>query len=198
MEPDLGLVEKAKRGDPLAWEMLVRRYSGKVHNLCRRFTFRGDYAEDLTQEAFLRIFRHLDQFRAESGSFANWMIRITQNLLIDHYRKNRLARQSLTSGADSRQWDDQRLANLPSVKPSPHSEVESGEKKAALRNALKELPPLLRQAVILRYLKELSYREMAALLRIPDGTVKSRINRGRIELARKMVSLHPDLQSLWA
>jgi RNA polymerase sigma-70 factor (ECF subfamily) len=190
MEPDLVLVEKARRGDSLAWEALVRRHSRRLYSLCHRYAGKGDWAEDLTQEAFLRIFRHLDQFRAESGSFANWIIRITRNLLIDHYRKNRQAEQSLVAVADSEEGTDDRLENLPSVLPSPHSEVESGEEKAALRNAMKQLSPPLRQAVILRYLMELSYREMAALLRVSDGTVKSRISRGRTELARKMESLH--------
>jgi RNA polymerase sigma-70 factor (ECF subfamily) len=190
MEPDLVLVEKAKKGDPVAWEVLVRRHSRRLYSLCHRYAGKGDWAEDLTQEAFLRIFRHLDQFRAESGSFTNWIIRITQNLLIDHYRKNRYAEQSLVAIGDSEEGNDERLENLPSVQPSPHSEVESGETKMALRNALQQLSPPLRQAVTLRYLRELSYREMAVLLRVSDGTVKSRISRGRTELARKMESLH--------
>jgi RNA polymerase sigma-70 factor (ECF subfamily) len=197
MEPDLVLVEQAKRGDPVAWEGLVRRHSRRIFSLCHRYAGKGDWAEDLTQESFLRIFRHLNQFRPESGSFSNWIIRITQNLLIDHYRKNRVAEQSLVTISDSEEGNDEKLENLPSVQPSPHSEVEAGEKKAALRRALQHLSPPLRQAVILRYLRELSYREMADLLRVSDGTVKSRISRGRNELARQLESLQLLPQSSW-
>jgi RNA polymerase sigma-70 factor, ECF subfamily len=191
MESDLELVEGAKQGNSEAWEKLVRRHTKRIFNLCHRYAGKGDWAEDLTQETFLRIFRNLHQYRPETGSFANWMIRITQNLLIDHYRKNHWTERVITSPADPEEEKGGILDRLPSSTPSPHMQLEAGEKRMALKKALQQLSPALRKAVILRYLQELSYQEMASVLKVSDGTVKSRINRGRHELARQMDLLLP-------
>jgi RNA polymerase sigma-70 factor (ECF subfamily) len=185
-EPDLSVIEQARQGDAHAWELLVRKHSRRIYSLCHRYAGKSDQAEDLTQEAFLRIFRHLHQFRPETGSFVNWISRITRNLLIDHYRKNRVAQESCFSAESPLAEGHASLEAFPSGLPSPESELVQGEQRQALERALSCLSPQLREAVVLRYLRELSYREMAARMKVSDGTVKSRINRGKAELARQL------------
>jgi RNA polymerase sigma-70 factor (ECF subfamily) len=184
-EPDVEIIAQARRGDPLAWEKLVSRHSRRIYNLCYRFVGKLDQAEDLTQEAFIKIFRNLGNYSPESGNFVTWIVSVTRNLLIDHYRQSKSERltvsidQPLEADADFTLLD-----TLPAERPSPQVEVERKEQAAFLHRALKQLSPDLREAVILRDLEELSYDEIAAILKIPDGTVKSRINRGRVELAK--------------
>jgi RNA polymerase sigma-70 factor (ECF subfamily) len=133
---------------------------------------------------FLRIFRNLDQFRPESGTFINWITRITRNLIIDHYRQNKEVRFCTTASAWKEGDKQDILDSIPCDRPSPHAAIEHKEKKVVLWKALRQLSPHLRQAVILRDLKELSYQEIAAIMKVTDGTIKSRINRGRAALAR--------------
>jgi RNA polymerase sigma-70 factor (ECF subfamily) len=186
MESELSMIELARQGDAQAWEWLVWKHSRRIYSLCHRYAGKSDQAEDLTQEAFLRIFRNLHQFRPETGSFVNWISRITRNLLIDHYRKNRLFQESCISGDFPHDEGHGTLEAFPSNLPSPESELVKGEQWRALVRALATLSPQLREAVVLRYLRELSYREMAVRMRVSDGTVKSRINRGKVELARQL------------
>jgi RNA polymerase sigma-70 factor, ECF subfamily len=193
MESDLALVKDAQQGNAQAWEKLVRRHTQRIFTLCHRYAGKGDWAEDLTQETFLRIFRSLHQYRSDYGSFTNWIIRITQNLLIDHYRKNHWTERVVSTPAEVEEETGSVLDHLPSPHPCPHRQYEARENRQAIQQALKLLSPPLREAVILRYLRELSYEEMASVLRVSDGTVKSRISRGRQELARKleMIRLTP-------
>ena len=180
LDPDSSLVSRCLRGDEPAWEELVRLHTRKVYGLCYRFTGSGSEAQDLTQEVFLRVFRTIKTFRSTEGSFATWLARVTRNLLIDHYRRSRQERITDSieeqlpmieeSGASAAMAPDQALAGQ-----------ETGQ---ILRMTLQKLSPDLREAVILRDLQEMEYREIAEVLQIPEGTVKSRINRGRAELAR--------------
>jgi RNA polymerase sigma-70 factor (ECF subfamily) len=179
LDSDTLLVERCIGGDSAAWEELVRLHTRRVYSLCYRFTGKDAEAQDLTQEVFLRIFRTVKSFRVDEGSFSTWTARVTRNLLIDHYRRTRQDRST-----DS--IEDQ----LPRIEAAPHQEmrpdalVSGREKEELLRVALNKLSPELRETVILRDLQELEYREIAEILRIPEGTVKSRLNRGRAELAR--------------
>ncbi len=184
LDPDNALVERCLAGDGAAWEDLVRIHTRRVYGICYRFTGSDAEAQDLTQEVFLRIFRTVKSFRMEEGSFSTWTARVTRNLLIDHYRRSRQDRAT-----DS--IEDQ----LPGVELGVHSAspggaartdalVVSREKNELLQAALVKLSPELRETVILRDLQELEYREIATVLSIPEGTVKSRLNRGRAELAR--------------
>src|SRR3954452_20315137 len=180
LDPDSSLVSRCLRGDETAWEDLVRLHTRKVYALCYRFTGSASEAQDLTQEVFLRVFRTVKTFRSTEGSFATWLSRVTRNLLIDHYRRTRQDR--VTDSIEEQLPVMQETGGAASVRPD-HA-VAGREFSEILQATLKKLSPDLREAVILRDLQEMEYRETAEVLQIPEGTVKSRINRGRAELAR--------------
>ena len=180
LDPDFSLVSRCLRGDETAWEDLVRLHTRKVYGLCYRFTGSGSEAQDLTQEVFLRVFRTVKTFRSDEGSFATWLARVTRNLLIDHYRRTRQERVTDSIEEQLPMLEEEGAAA--SVRPD--SAVAGREASEILQATLQKLSPDLREAVILRDLQEMEYREIAQVLAIPEGTVKSRINRGRAELAR--------------
>jgi RNA polymerase sigma-70 factor (ECF subfamily) len=188
MEADAEIIEQARRGDPLAWEKLVVRHTKRIYNLCFRFVGRVDQAEDLTQEVFIKVFRNLSSYHAESGQFITWVMSVGRNLLIDHYRQTKDDRVTVSITTDDD--DDQSILDrIPASQPSAQAEMEREERAVLLRRALDRLPPQLKEAVILRDLEELSYEEIEEILRVPAGTVKSRINRGRMELAKNLQRL---------
>jgi RNA polymerase sigma-70 factor (ECF subfamily) len=172
----------------VAWEDLVRLHTRRVYGICYRFTGSDSEAQDLTQEVFLRIFRTVKSFRTDEGSFATWTARVTRNLLIDHYRRTRQDRSTDSIEDQLPRIEGGQAATDTSSGPSreirPDSLVETRERGEILQAALKKLSPELRETVILRDLQEMEYREIALVLGIPEGTVKSRLNRGRAELAR--------------
>jgi RNA polymerase sigma-70 factor (ECF subfamily) len=180
LDPDSSLVSRCLRGDETAWEDLVRLHTRKVYALCYRFTGSGSEAQDLTQEVFLRVFRTIRTFRSTEGSFATWLSRVTRNLLIDHYRRTRQDR--VTDSIEEQLPVMEEAGAAASTRPD-HA-VAGREASEILQATLQKLSPDLREAVILRDLQEMEYREIAEVLSIPEGTVKSRINRGRAELAR--------------
>ena len=180
LDPDSSLVARCLRGDETAWEELVRLNTRKVYGLCYRFTGSGSEAQDLTQEVFLRIFRTLRTFRSAEGSFGTWLARVTRNLLIDHYRRTRQER--VTDSIEEQLPMLEEAGATASARPD-HG-VAGREASEILQATLQRLSPDLREAVILRDLQEMEYREIAGVLQIPEGTVKSRINRGRAELGR--------------
>jgi len=180
LDSDSSLVARCLRGEETAWEDLVRVHTRKVYALCYRFTGSGQEAQDLTQEVFLRVFRTLRTFRSTEGSFATWLARVTRNLLIDHYRRTRQERVT-----ESIEEQLPMLEEAGAAAPArPDHALAGREASEILQATLQKLSPDLREAVILRDLQEMEYREIAAVLEIPEGTVKSRINRGRAELAR--------------
>jgi len=179
LEQDAQLVQQCLRGDGAAWEELVRRHTRRIFNICYRFTGNGTEAEDLSQEVFLRIYRTLASYRTAYGGFPTWLTSVTRNLLVDHYRRSR--RDRMTDA----------LEDVLPVVEEKHSPVRTPDKaamaqelSAQVQSALGKLSPELREAIILRDLQGLEYTEIQQVLSVPEGTVKSRINRGRIELAR--------------
>lgn len=180
-EADAEIIEQARKGDPAAWEKLVIRHSKRIYNLCYRFVGRMDQAEDLTQEVFIKVFRNLSSYNPETGQFVTWIMSVGRNLLIDHYRHSKDDRATVSTDENE---EFSLLDTVPSNQPSPQSELEREERAIVLRGALRRLPPQLREAVILRDLEELTYEEIGEILKVPEGTVKSRINRGRVELAK--------------
>lgn len=179
LDPDSSLVERCLEGEDSAWEDMLRTHSRRVYALCYRFTGRDSEAQDLTQEVFLRIFRSLKSFRSGEGSFVVWMTRLTRNLLIDHYRRSRLERVT-----DPIEDQLPMLEERGSIASRTDGMLAGREASEVLQGALAKLSPELRETVILRDLEELEYREIAQVLKVPEGTVKSRLNRGRAELAR--------------
>ena len=179
VDTDAQLVERCLKGDDAAWEDMVKTHTRRVYAICYRFTGSDQEAQDLTQEVFLRIFRTLGSFRSGEGSFTVWLTRLTRNLLIDHYRRTRLER-------NSESLEDQLPVLEEKTAMSARTEglLAGREASELLSGALQKLSPELRETVILRDLEELEYREIAKILNVPEGTVKSRLNRGRAELAR--------------
>jgi RNA polymerase sigma factor (sigma-70 family) len=179
LDPDLNLVERCLNGDEAAWEDLVRGHTRRVYGLCYRFTGKDSEAQDLTQEVFLRVFRSLKSYRSGEGAFATWLARLSRNLLIDHYRRTRQDRST-----DSLEAQLPMIEERAATSARPEGMLAGREASEALQSALQRLSPDLREAVILRDLQEMEYREIAEVLKVPEGTVKSRLNRGRAELAR--------------
>ena len=180
------LVRRCIAGDAVAWEEIVHRYHRRIYNICYRFAGSGDDAQDLTQDVFVKMYRTLHTYDIERGAFMTWVTTITRNLLVDHFRKTKQDR--LTDSLDtpvSEHEDAMPLSDqiADSTLP-PDARVQSRETRDAVHGALQKLSPELREAVILRDLQDMDYREIATVLKVPEGTVKSRINRGRAELAR--------------
>ncbi len=179
LDPDASLVDQCLSGDDAAWEALVRNHTRRVYGHCYRFTGKDSEAQDLTQDVFLRVFRTLGSYRPSEGAFATWLSRLTRNLLIDHYRRTKQDRAT-----DSLEDQLPSLEESHSMASRPERMVAGREASEVLQGGLARLSPELREAVILRDLQELEYREIALVLQVPEGTVKSRINRGRTELGR--------------
>ena len=180
------LVRRCVGGDAAAWEEIVQRHHRRIYNICYRFAGSPDDASDLTQEVFIKIYRTLGTFDGSRAAFMTWVTTVTRNLLVDHLRKGKYDRVTdsleATSGGQENgltlgeQLEDQ------SVSPEQH--VQSQQVQKMVHEGLQKLSPELREALILRDLQDMDYKEIAQVLKIPEGTVKSRINRGRTELAR--------------
>ena len=179
------IVHRCMTGDSGAWTEMVRTHHKRVYGLCYRFTGNAADAEDLTQDVFLKIYSNLGSFDAGRGSLPVWIATMTRNLLVDNFRRtrNQRATSSLDDGWD--QAEELKPADrLMAAGPSPHESAARNELAKMVQKALARVSVELREAVILRDLQDLDYKEIAQVLAIPEGTVKSRISRGRAELAR--------------
>jgi RNA polymerase sigma-70 factor, ECF subfamily len=178
-------IKRAGDGDQAAWETIVRTYWRKVFNVAYRFVGTYEEAEDLTQEIFLKVFRSLHTFD-QRANFQTWLISVSRNYCIDRYRSGRRDREIFAREVNAADVQ----AEAPG--PSPHARVELQDRVALLREALRGLSLPLRTAVLLRDIHELSYQEIASQLGVAEGTVKSRINRGRAELAKQIEALRKE------
>ena len=186
------LVRRCVAGDAAAWEEIVQRYNRRIYNICYRFAGTSDDAQDLTQEVFIKMYRTLNSYDVERGAFMTWVTTMTRNLLVDHFRKTKQDRVTDSiDAAPSEHEDAMPLSDQIEDKGlPPDARVQSRETGEAVHEALQKLSPELREAVILRDLQDMDYREIAAVLKVPEGTVKSRINRGRAELARLLQRIY--------
>ena len=176
---DVALIERCLRREQSAWEEIVARYRRKVFHIAYKFTGKHDEAEDLSQEIFLKVFKSLDKFNRDAD-FSTWLSSVARNYCIDHYRAMRREKEVVVE-------DLVAMDLAPAASGNPHRALEDRDRRSFLRRGLELLPDKLKEAVILRDLQGLSYQEMADRLHLPEGTVKSRINRGREELARLLV-----------
>ncbi len=186
VEIDWGqIVRRCMDGDSSAWAEMVRAHHKRVYALCYRFTGNAADAEDLTQDVFLKIYSNLASFDSGRGSLQVWITTMTRNLLVDNFRRTRNLRAtaSLDEGWDAHE-ELKPIDRLTASGPSPHEMAAHKEVEKMVQNALAQVSTELREAVILRDLQDLDYKEIAQVLAIPEGTVKSRISRGRAELAR--------------
>jgi RNA polymerase sigma-70 factor (ECF subfamily) len=173
------LVQRCLDGDSAAWDSLAKAYWRRVFNIAYKFVARYEEAEDLTQEIFVKLFRALPTYDRRA-SFETWLTRLSRNLCIDHYRRRRRESETFITEIDP---DAIPLDDLWS---RPDATLEQRDDISMVRRALAKLPPTFREPVALRDIHELSYEQIASRLQLPEGTVKSRINRGRRELARHL------------
>lgn len=182
------IVRRCMDGDSGAWAEMVRAHHRRVYGLCYRFTGNAGDAEDLTQDVFLKIYSNLASFDTGRGSLQVWITTMTRNHLVDHFRRTRNLRatSSLDDGWESTEElkPPKLIDRLVAPGVSPHESAAQKELAKMVQNALTRVSVDLREAVILRDLQDLDYKEIAQVLAIPEGTVKSRISRGRAELAR--------------
>ena len=180
------LVRRCLAGDSSAWEEIVRLHNRRIYNLCYRFTNSTEEAQDLTQDVFVRVYRTLSSYNEEKGALTTWLTTLTRNLLVDHFRRSKQERLTDSIDAGAREEEDSLSLSerLEDTGPSPEDRLASKDTQKLVQQALRRLSPELREAVILRDLQDFDYKEIAQVLRVPEGTVKSRINRGRMELAR--------------
>ena len=178
------LVERAKKGDETAFEVLVTDNEKRIYNLCRRLTGNPEDAAELTQEAFLNAWRGLGRFQGES-SFSTWLYRLTTNLCIDWLRRQK--RRQETAPAVSLDDEEAGWAEPADWEQDPHRKLEQSERGRALARGLERLPEYQRRPLVLRELSGLSYQEIAQALDLDLGTVKSRIARARLALRNYLV-----------
>jgi len=175
------LIGRCKAGDGLAWEAFVRQFQGRVYSLASSYARTREDARDMAQEIFVRLYEKRQAWPEDEG-FVPWMIRTARNLCIDLIRKA----QVRPSAADSSEED---LARLTATTENPENLCHLGARKALLWRAVRSLTALNREIIVLRDIQGLSLEEVSALLGIPIGTVKSRSNRARLELAQKVLAL---------
>jgi RNA polymerase sigma-70 factor, ECF subfamily len=180
-ERDPLLVERCLRGDERAWEMIMGRYRKRIYNVCFRSTGRQDEAEDLAQDTLIRAYQTLRTFRSEAGSFRNWLFRVGRNLVVDHYRRERhLYKSFVRDDLEDLKLEDERTL-------SPQRIAEQAEAAEFLRDGMMRLSPDLKEAVRLRDMEGMTYHEIARLLGASEGTIKSRVSRGRTRLAKILI-----------
>ncbi|MGE5236471.1 MAG: RNA polymerase sigma factor [Acidobacteriota bacterium] len=168
------IVERCRAGEEPAWEELVDATANDIFRLAVTFTRHRAEAEDLTQEVFLRLWQNLHRYEAGS-SFRAWAYRVARNLFVDAYRRARNERRAT--------WVDPEFLNSLPGSDDPHTGAVRRERLELARAALARLPEELSQLILLRDFADWSYEELAQELQLPLGTVKSRLNRARREMA---------------
>jgi len=184
-ENDSDLLLRCRRGDEAAWRDLVSRHTRRVFGLAYRFVGRVDEAEDLTQEIFVKVYQTMDRYRPDDGLFTSWLMAVARNQAIDHYRRRRQEHLRRVEAPEV-------LEDAPSGDESPLRTLEREERVKLVHRGLRALPTELREVLILFDLQGVPYEEIAGLLGVPLGTVKSRINRGRLELAKRLLGRRPE------
>jgi RNA polymerase sigma-70 factor, ECF subfamily len=183
---DADLLPRCRAGDEAAWRELVTRHTRRVFGLAYRFTGRVDEAEDLTQEVFVKVYQTLGRYRESDGPFGGWLMAVARNHAIDNYRRRKQERL--------RRADDPAVLETVAARDEhPIAGLEREERSRLVHSGLRALPPDLRLPLVLCDLQGLPYEEIASALGIPLGTVKSRINRARVELAKRLLGRHRGL-----
>jgi RNA polymerase sigma-70 factor (ECF subfamily) len=172
------LIGRCRDGDALAWEMLVRRFQGRVFGLAYHYTGNAEEARDLAQEIFVRVYERLDTCTT-TVTFVPWLIRIGRNLCIDRLRRLRARPQAVGTPVEE-------MHDLAADTPDPVDELERGTRRELVHEALTRLSDVNREIILLKDIQGLSLQEIAEMLGVPIGTVKSRSNRARIALADEL------------
>lgn len=172
------LISLASRGDQFAFEQLLDHYQKPVYHQALRLVGNPEDAADVTQEVFIKVWKHLPSFRGES-SFSTWLYRLTDNAALDLIRREKKRR------GDSSLDDEEGALPLPAdPAPTPHQAIEQKELHQAVAEGLAQLSEEHRQVLVMREINGLSYEQIGSILDLSPGTVKSRIARARISLAK--------------
>ncbi len=182
MEDLAPIVERCRRGDALAWEALVRRFQARVYGVAFHYLRNGEEARDLAQDVFVKVYRNLSSFKGEA--FLPWLLRLARNAAID-----RLRRQKARPPAEDLPVDDG--VELAGCGPTPEDAWVTGSRKRLVHRALGRMNEQNREMILLKDIQGLNLQEIAVLLGVPLGTVKSRSSRARTELARRVIELDP-------
>lgn len=188
-EREAQLVARVHAGDRGALGELLGAYQRRVYHVCLRMVRSGDDAAELAQETLLRAVQHADSFKG-TAKFSTWLLRIAMNLSVSHLRKAKL-RNAVSLDGNHASADGEVSRPLKdfvsqSGEPSPHSRVENDEQLDCLTRSLEALEPALRSVILLRDLQGMDYQQIAEVLAVPVGTVKSRLFRGRLALRMAM------------
>jgi RNA polymerase sigma-70 factor, ECF subfamily len=168
-------IRQCIKGNQRSWKMLIDTYSKKIFNLAYQFSGTYETAEDLTQEIFIKVHKSLCKFDF-SRNFNSWILTLSRNFLIDYYRKTKLEKKKRT------EFNEQTFD--PDDPKNPEKEILKKNSQKIIWEGLKSLSPEVRMAVILRDIQQKSYEEITEIMSSPLGTIKSRISRGRIQLAK--------------
>ena len=180
------IIKKAAAGSADAFEQLLLKYQTPIYNLCLRMTGNPEDAADMTQEAFLKAWRSLSSFQFES-SFSTWLYRLTTNTCLDYLRSQKRRPQcSLTVEDDE---GEEQVLDVTDEAPTPEEALLSAEERSQLVHALSQLEASQRQIITLRVVNDLSYAEIAEILDVKEGTVKSRLARARDNLRKKLLQI---------
>jgi RNA polymerase sigma-70 factor (ECF subfamily) len=174
------LLARCRDGDELAWEALVRRHQARVYGLCYHYLHDREEARDVAQEAFVRVYQRIDSV-TDPERFLPWLIRVARNAALD-----RMRRMGARPRSDTRVEE---LPDLASGDPTPEARWEADRRRVLVHDALRAMSEKGRDVLVLREMQGLSEEETARILDVPVGTVKSRMNRARVELAKRVREL---------
>jgi len=180
---DPAVVEQARKGSETAYRELLTRYERPVFTLIFRMVRDREMAEDLAQETFIKVLNNLDRYSPEF-KFSSWLFKIANNLTIDHLRRRRVETVSIEGAPDAVTSESARATSIAVVSQSesPLEELESRELGTAIERAIGKLRPEYRACIMLRHVEDKSYEEIAEIVKLPLGTVKTYIHRARHEL----------------
>ena len=183
---DTQLVARALEGDLPSFERLVARYQNKIMGYATRMLSNREEAEDVTQEVFIKAYRSMDSFRGES-SFSTWIYRIATNLCIDRLRKKKRSPQQAYSLDEPMDKDEEKGGReIPDTSTEPTRAVEKEELRQRVREMVAEMPEKLRAVLIMCDMQGMPYEDIAKVLNVPVGTVKSRLFHARADLGRRL------------
>jgi RNA polymerase sigma-70 factor (ECF subfamily) len=181
---EAALIRRARDGDSAAMSALVEAHYKQAYNLAYHLSGNYDEASDIAQEAFIRVYRSLDAFRGDAN-FSTWLYRIVTNVFLDERKKQKV--RSHSSLEEYLELEDNTVTRqIEDPSPGPEQMVEQSERNSVVGDAVRQLPEIQRAMIAMYHFQSLSYEEIAEVLNLPIGTVKSRLNRARLALKNKL------------
>ncbi len=175
------LLDRCRQGDDLAWEALVRQFERRVYSIASGYASSPDEARDLSQDIFVRLYETRGRW-VDADVFVPWLVRVARNVCLDQLRRKKARPPAEDLQADE-MWD------LAAGGPDPETELQEAGRRRLVWRAMQKLGQLSRDVIQLKEIQGLSLQEVAAVLGVPVGTVKSRSNRARLELAEQVLAL---------